>query len=392
MGSFESYERFSRLHFTSYIIIMLILTAIAILFIRSYPQYQGSAILSIVIASILVIMAIALAILPILVGSLLITFSIFAIVLSLKYWITAFPLLISTISKILIACLLEGILFIMVIMASYQRPCVEPFLRSYRGRLAPSISELGEPLKGFEKIFIVEILELIIIIALFAIFSPGIAKLLGEAQPGFGLVDLMDINPETRNIALILFASVGIITSIYDQVKYIDIIHDNISNYCYRKYVNTLAIDDCSRCILENLCEKSIPIDDIYSYLDNIYNRCMNRGCTRRLMEGILINILRRRSLINDLLNHYKDYFCVYCEERLCKIIYLAINNVEYNEEVKEALHNTLTTYANICRVDASQCETRTWRLFGTNITMFKIKRTISLLPFIIVPIAIAIL
>lgn len=363
----------SPLNFIAYILIVLALTISIIIFLVMNPQYWGSIEIAIVISIALVVIILTLALIPMLPLTLLLVSSIMIIVLLSRHWFEPLPQLTAIINRVFMGSVVTVLVFALIWFAVHQRYCIEPFLRE----------ELEMPPIEFKKflekptshLISLEIAELIIIIALIAIFEPRISQIIGDALPGLGMQDLMEFYP-IRNLLVTIGAVFGIVTSFKDQINYINIMRNRIMNECYNNYKRRLyrklelenTLDDKSICILKIL--SSLHFDDVYSLCSRAYNECRTdyNDCSIRmevLCNNDIINNTIRELFENDV---FVDPFCKdYMYLSLAKI---CIKGLKITNE-------TLSIAINKC---------------AKGKLLKKVKAYISLAPLIILPIIIAIL
>lgn len=366
--------------FIAYIFSVFIITMLLVIFIIVNPQYFKSIISTILASLLLLTISIVLALVPMISSILLLTVSITIIVFFIKYWVSPIPTALETINRVLIASILELMLFIQLVFGSYAR-CVEVFLRTRRTRLLPSFRDLTNELRGFEVILGVEILELITIIAIYITLSPSVLEFLGEIRPGYGLKDLIEIYP-IRIYIVAITASIGVILSIYDQLKYVDIIHNNLNRSCCEHYIENLQISANEKCVLKALIDvcstyaqgRPIHFNNVY---EQIHNQCVNIPVA--YIRNYVIGLLSNPNIINDLVNNYPHIFCN-CILMLCDM---------YHSQHITDLPPTLNINMNRCRIIYSS-RYGICRSGGFLIYKLKMSKLISLLPFIILPIIIA--
>jgi len=260
------------INFIAYILIVLVCTILVITFLTLNPQYWGSIYIALITSIALVVLILILALVPMLPLIILITTSIIVIALLSRHWVEPLPELTLIINRVLIASIVVVLVFILISFSVYQKYCIEPFLRK---RFYIQLPRFRDILRGPELLLItLEIIELLIIIVLIAIFEPRISQIIGEVLPGPGLQDIMENYP-IRNYVITIIASFGIITSIYDQIKYIDIIQENLMKNCYKRYkeslYNNLRSDKRTKCFLDTISLK------IYKNNTNLCKDLFNR-------------------------------------------------------------------------------------------------------------------
>lgn len=359
------------INFIAYILIVLVCTILVITFITLNPQYWGSIYIALITSTALVVLILILALVPMLPLIILITTSIIVIALLSRHWVEPLPELTLIINRVLIASIVVVLVFVLISFSVYQKYCIEPFLRRDFNIQLPRFRDI---LRGPKLLLItLEIIELLIIIVLIAIFEPRISQIIGEVLPGPGLQDIMENYP-IRNYVITIIASFGIITSIYDQIKYIDIIQKNLIENCYKKYKESLYdhYELTYKKVLDTISERIYQeVNDICKYLYRYgiqHNECkaiINQFC----------NDANVNNIINDIINE-SSYRYAFCKDYMYHNLY----NICI-EKLKKG-SNELNSAVRKCE-SANKFTRKLLR---------KIYNYIYLAPSIILPIVIAIL
>ncbi|MEM1842554.1 MAG: hypothetical protein QXL19_09285 [Ignisphaera sp.] len=304
-------------------------------------------------------------------SALLITLSIVILVLLFRYQIEPLPKIIEIINRVLLGSTITVLVFVLIVFSVHQRVCIEPFIR--RGIRNIWLNPMKEIFKEPKRwLIIAEIIELIIILVLIAIFEPYISRILGEMLPGYGMQDLMELYP-IRNTAISLLAFIGIVTSFKDQIRYVNIVQEELTKECYNKYKNQLyrTMDPNIVSILNILSSINVAINNVASLCNSLRDRIIYNDCIL-IMESICSNI-NVRNMINNLTGE-NVYINAICKDNL----YFRLSEVCRGSEISEDLKNVIKKCTNY---------NKSFRRFLRKIYAF-----ISLLPFILLPITIAIL
>ncbi|MEM4514486.1 MAG: hypothetical protein QXZ41_08265 [Ignisphaera sp.] len=353
------------INFIAYILIVLVCTILVITFITLNPQYWGSIYIALITSTALVVLILILALVPMLPLIILITTSIIVIALLSRHWVEPLPELTLIINRVLIASIVVVLVFILISFSVYQKYCIEPFLRKRFYTQLPRFRDiLVRDILGGPKLLLItlEIIELLIIIVLIAIFEPRISQIIGEVLPGPGLQDIMENYP-IRNYVITIIAGFGIITSIYDQIKYIDIIQKNLMENCYKKYKESLynyfKLDERTKCFLDTISSNIYKNNT--DLCKDLFNRCEMSHNECEAIINQFCNDANVRNIINDIINE-SSYRYAFCED---------------------TMYNNLYTFCIDIKL-VEICEKRK--------LLRKIRKYIYLAPSIILPIVIAIL
>ncbi|MEM1865960.1 MAG: hypothetical protein QXD57_07005 [Ignisphaera sp.] len=356
------------INFIAYILIVLVCTILVITFLTLNPQYWGSIYIALITSTALVVLILILALVPMLPLIILITISIIVIALLSRHWVEPLPELTLIINRVLIASIVVVLVFILISFSVYQKYCIEPFLRK---RFYTQLPRFRDILGGPKLLLItLEIIELLIIIVLIAIFEPRISQIIGEVLPGPGLQDIMENYP-IRNYVITIIAGFGIITSIYDQIKYIDIIQENLMEKCYKEYkkclYNYFKLDERTKCFLDTISSNIYKNNNINNKNNNtdlckdLFNRCKMSHNECKAIINQFCNDANVSNIINDIINE-SSYRYAFCED---------------------TMYNNLYTFCIDIKL-VEICEKRK--------LLRKIRKYIYLAPSIILPIVIAIL